>query len=128
MEGWEPSDVIHRDDVPGAAIAWKRSVETGQPLENEYRIRRADGVYRWFQGRSLPLRNSEGRIIRWYSLITDIDDRKRAEEALRASELNFRLIINSIPGFVHTLTAVGGLEFVNQQNLDYFGKPLAELS
>jgi PAS domain S-box-containing protein len=82
MKGWETSDVIHPDDLPRAATAWKRSVETGQPFENEYRIRRADGVYRWFQGRSLPLRDSQGRIIRWYSLITDIDDRKRVEEAL----------------------------------------------
>src|SRR5260370_267076 len=126
-KGWETSDVIHPDDLPRAATAWKRSVETGQPFEEEYRIRRADGVYRWFQGRSLPLRNSEGRIIRWYSLITDIDDRKRAEEALRANELNFRVIIDSIPRLVHTLTAAGELEFVNQQNLDYFGKPLEEL-
>jgi formate hydrogenlyase transcriptional activator len=85
MKGWETSDVIHPDDLPRAAKAWKRSIETGQPFENEYRIRRADGVYRWFQGRSLPLRDGEGRITRWYSLITDIDDRKRMEEVLRAA-------------------------------------------
>src|SRR5438105_567855 len=83
MKGWETSDFIHPDDLPRAAAAWKRSVETGQPFENEYRIRRADGVYRWFQGRSLPLRDSEGRIIRWYSLITDIDERKQAEDRLQ---------------------------------------------
>src|SRR6266849_3063826 len=83
MKRWETSDVIHPDDLPRSATAWKRSVETGQPFENEYRIRRADGVYRWFQGRSLPLRDSEGRIIRWYSLITDIDDRKQAEDRLQ---------------------------------------------
>src|SRR5437773_2266771 len=83
MKGWETSDVIHPDDLPRAATTWKRSVETGQPFENEYRIRRADGVYRWFQGRSLPLRDSEGRIIRWYSLITDIDERKQAEDRLQ---------------------------------------------
>jgi formate hydrogenlyase transcriptional activator len=83
MKGWETSDVIHPDDLPRAATAWKRSVETGQPFENEYRIRRADGVYRWFQGRSLPLRNCEGRIVRWYSLITDIEERKQAEDRLQ---------------------------------------------
>jgi formate hydrogenlyase transcriptional activator len=83
MKDWETSEVIHPDDLPHAATAWKRSVETGQPFEDEYRIRRADGVYRWFQGRSLPLRNSEGRIIRWYSLITDIEERKQAEDRLQ---------------------------------------------
>jgi PAS domain S-box-containing protein len=105
MKGWETSNVIHADDLPRTATAWKRSVETGQPFESEYRIRSADGVYRWFQGRSLPLRDSEGRIIRWYSLITDIDDRKRAEEALRASEQSLRLIVDTIPGLVSTMNA-----------------------
>ena len=122
MKGWETSDVIHPDDLPHAVTAWKQSVATGQPFDNEYRIRRADGVYRWFQGRSLPLRDSEGRIIRWYGLITDIDDRKRAQEALRASELNFRMIVDSIPGLVTTRTAEGKVEFINQQTLEYFGK------
>jgi formate hydrogenlyase transcriptional activator len=127
MKGWETSDVIHPDDLPRAATAWKRSVETGQPFENEYRIRRADGVYRWFQGRSLPLRDSEGRIIRWYSLITDIDDRKRVEEALRASELNLRLVVDSIPGLVSTMNAAGEPQFFNRQLLEYFGRTPEEL-
>src|SRR5712671_2362898 len=86
MKSWETSDIIHPDDLSRTTKAWKGSVETGQPFEDEYRIRGADGLYRWFQGRSLPLRDGEGRIIHWHSLITDIDDRKRAEEALRRSE------------------------------------------
>src|SRR5258708_24089082 len=106
---------------------WTRSVETGHPYESEYRIRRADGVYRWFHVRSLPWRDTQGRIVRWYTLRTDIDDRKRVEEALRASELNLRLVVDSIPGLVHTTTAEGELEFVNRQVLDYFGKTLDEL-
>src|SRR6266851_4707183 len=127
MKGWETSDVIHPDDLPRAATAWKRSVETGQPFENEYRIRRADGVYRWFQGRSLPLRDSEGRIIRWYSLITDIDDMKRAEEALRASEQSLRLIVDTIPGLVSTMNVAGEPQLFNRQLLEYFGRTPEEL-
>jgi formate hydrogenlyase transcriptional activator len=127
LKGWQTSDVIYPDDLPRTIAAWKRSVETGQPFESEYRIRRADGVYRWFQGRSLPVRDSEGYIVRWYSLITDIDDRKRVEEALRASEDSFRLIIDSIPGLVNTTTAAGEFEFVNQQCLTYCGMTLDEL-
>ena len=94
---------------------------------DEYRICRADGVYRWFHVRTLPLRDTEGRIVRWYALHTDIDDRKRVEEALCASEQNFRLIVDSVPGFVNTRTAKGELEFVNQQILDCFGKSQEEL-
>jgi len=64
-------------------VSWRHSVETGHPYQSEYRIRRADGVYRWFHIRSLPWRDTEGRIIRWYTLRTDIDDRKQAEDRLQ---------------------------------------------
>ena len=61
----------------------------------ELRQRRADGVYRWFQSRALPVRDTEGRITGWYMLLTDIDDRKRAEDALRSNEQRLRLIIDT---------------------------------
>jgi formate hydrogenlyase transcriptional activator len=121
------TSLIHQDDRERVVNLWRRSVETGQPYDVEHRARRADGVFRWLHSRGLPLRDAEGRIIRWCIMLTDVDDRKRAEEALRASDLNFRVIIDSIPGLVHTLTAAGELEFVNQQNLAYFGKSLEEL-
>jgi formate hydrogenlyase transcriptional activator len=121
------TSLIHPDDRERVVNLWRRSVETGQIYDVEHRARRADGVFRWLHSRGQPLRDADGRIIRWCIMLTDVDDRKRAEEALRASELNFRVIINSIPGLVHTLTAAGELEFVNQQNLDYFGKTLEEL-
>jgi formate hydrogenlyase transcriptional activator len=82
-EGWTSSNIVHPDDLPGMLATWRRSVETGHPYQSEYRIRRADGVYRWFHVRSLPWRDSEGRIIRWYTLRTDIDDRKKAEDRLQ---------------------------------------------
>ena len=121
------TSLIHLDDRERVVSLWRRSVETGQPYDVEHRARRADGVFRWLHSRGQPLRDAEGRIVRWCIMLTDVDDRKRAEEALRASELNFRVIIDSIPGLVHTLTAEGEVEFVNQQNLDYFGKTLEEL-
>jgi C4-dicarboxylate-specific signal transduction histidine kinase len=61
---------------------WRHSAETGHPFETEVRIRRSDGVYRWFHAHGLPLRDADGHIVRWYSLLTDIEDRKNAEEAL----------------------------------------------
>jgi hypothetical protein len=63
--------------------AWKNSVETGEPYPLELRHRRADGVYRWFQARTLPTRDAAGRITGWYMLLTDFDDRNRAEHARR---------------------------------------------
>src|SRR6266851_2378819 len=123
--GW--ANVLHSEDVERTRTVWLHSVETGDPCVVDQRVRRFDNVYRWFRTVAQPLRDDSGRVIRWYGVATDIEDWKRAEEALCASELNFRVIIDSIPGLVHTLTAAGELEFVNQQNLAYFGKTLEEL-
>jgi formate hydrogenlyase transcriptional activator len=95
LQNWGTSDAIHADDLPGAIAAWTRSVETGTPYDFEHRLRRADATYRWFQSRGHPLRDGEGRVIRWYNLLTDIDDRKRAEEALRKSEERWRAVFEN---------------------------------
>src|SRR5882757_4589110 len=127
LKNWATSNVVHPDDLPCVVDSWKHSIETGQPYDLELRQRRADGVYRWFQSRALPTRDTEGRITGWYMLLTDVDDRKRAEDALRSSEQSFRLIVDSIPGLVNTTTAAGDIELANQQLLDYAGKSLEEL-
>jgi formate hydrogenlyase transcriptional activator len=129
LKGWPNSDIVHPDDLSRVLATWKSSVETGHPAgyDSEYRIRRADGVYRWFQVRALPVRDTGGRIIRWYCLHTDIDDRKRVEEALRASEESFRLIVDSIPGLVSTMNAAGEPQLFNRQLLEYFGRTPEEL-
>ena len=127
LKDWATSDAVHPDDLPRVIEAWRRSVETGQPHDLELRQRRADGVYRWFQSRALPARDKQGRITGWYMLLTDIDDRKRAEEALRSNEQSLRLIVDSIPGFVSTANAAGEIELLNRQVLEYFGKTTEEL-
>src|SRR5260370_758734 len=93
LKDWASSDAVHPDDLPRVIESWKHSVETGEPYLLELRQRRADGVYRWFQSHALPARDSEGRITGWYMLLTDIDDRKRAEEALRSNEQSLRMIV-----------------------------------
>jgi formate hydrogenlyase transcriptional activator len=119
---------LHPEDSARSKSRWEHSVETGAPYDAELRIRRADGAYRWFHARSLPLRDSAGRVVRWYSLFTDIEDRKRAEEALRTSEQSLRLLVESIPGFVFVTSADGRLEYVNQRILDYSGKDLRDFA
>jgi formate hydrogenlyase transcriptional activator len=127
LKNWGTTDAVHPADLPRVIDAWRHSVETGEPYVLELRQRRADGVYRWFQARALPARDTEGRITCWYMLLTDIDDRKRAEDALRANEQSLRLIVDSIPGFVSTANAAGELELVNRQSLEYFGRTAEEL-
>ena len=128
LSHWKTSDAIHPDDIPGAVAALTRSIETGEAYEVEHRLRRADGVYRWFHARGLALRDKEDRILRWYYLLTDVDDRKRAEEALKQNEAKLRLILDSIPAFVMIWTADHQLEFVNRRLLEYTGKAAEELT
>jgi PAS domain S-box-containing protein len=86
IRNWRFNDAIHPDDLPSAIVAFGNSIASGTPFERELRYRRADGVYRWFQGRALPVRDADGTITGWCAVIMDIDDRKRAEEKLRRSE------------------------------------------
>jgi PAS domain S-box-containing protein len=86
LKNWATSDVVHPDDLSRLIAAFASSIETGQPYESEHRYRRADGVYRWFHLRALPWRDTEGRVIGWYALHTDVDDRKQAEEKHGRSE------------------------------------------
>ena len=83
---WGTSDTIHADDLPRVVQLFTQSITSGNSYDFEARIRRFDGVYRWFQVRGLPVRDADGRILRWCSLLTDIDERKRAEDALKRSE------------------------------------------
>jgi PAS domain S-box-containing protein len=83
---WGTSDTVHADDLPRVVQLLARSITSGNPYDFEARLRRFDGVYRWFQVRGLPVRDANGRILRWCSLLTDIDERKRAEDALKRSE------------------------------------------
>ncbi len=119
--------LLHPEDRDRVVSLWQRSLETGQPLVAELRARRADGVYKWLQSRVQPLRDENGNVIRWYNLLTDIDDRKRAEHALRTSEENLRLMLNSIAGLITTHSPSGDLEVANRPFLEYTGKALDEL-
>lgn len=95
LRQWKVSDTVHPDDRPRAIAVWRDRVAAGNPYEVELRLRRSDGVHRWFQIRSVPLRDDNGRIVRWYTVNTDIDDRKRAEVALRRSEKRLRRAIKA---------------------------------
>src|SRR5260370_21070392 len=120
--------LFHPDDWARLQDERLRGLARKMPFEIEWRVRRKDGQYRWFLVRYHPLRDEQGRILRWYAGGTGIDDRKRAEEALRNSEQELRLLIETLPGMVWRTTADGEPDYINQRYADYLGSSLTILA
>jgi PAS domain S-box-containing protein len=127
LKVWRTTDAVHPDDLPSVIAVWTQSVETGQSYDVELRQRGADGVYRWFHVQGLPVRDAAGRILRWCVLQTDIDERKRAEEALRQSERELRQLVDAVPGMIAVAGTNGLQEYANKRFVDYTGKAVEEL-
>jgi PAS domain S-box-containing protein len=117
-DGWQR--ILHPDDRERAVRGLREAIANGTPDEQEVRRRSADGQYRWFLTRVVPLKDSEGRIVRWYGATTDIDDRKRAEDRLR-------LVIDTIPQQIMSGPNDGTLDFANAQWRSYTGLTQEEL-
>src|SRR5229473_2763869 len=86
--GWDWAAVVHPDDLARYVDKWRAALAAGEPAEIEVRLRRADGNYRWWLTRSVPLRDDVGNIVKWYGTAFDIEERKRAEDALREAQAN----------------------------------------
>jgi PAS domain S-box-containing protein len=82
--GWVSA--LKEDDVERSTDRWMHSVETGEPFDNEFRFRAKEGTYRWFLGRALPLRDAQGRIVKWFGNCMDIDEHKRMEQSLKDAD------------------------------------------
>jgi len=115
--GWGWMNAFHPDDR--MIEEWRAALAAGKPFEKEARLRRADGQYRWFLIRAVPLRDEQRNVVRWYGTTSDIEDLKRAEDRVR-------LVINTVPTMAWTVQPDGTVDFVNQRWLDYTGLSLAE--
>jgi PAS domain S-box-containing protein len=123
--GWQ--SVLHPGDLDNIDRTWQRIRASGTPGEMEARLRRSDGAYRWFLILVSPLLDAAGQVTRWYGINTDIEERTRAEEALRGSERQLRLIVDGLPALVSFMTPEGRLARANRHYLEYFGAPIEEL-
>lgn len=134
IEGLSFYPIFHPDDVQAILASWQDIMVSKRGREVEGRVRRADGEFRWFTMRQQPLLDADGNVIRWYGVFTDIEDRKRAEQALEqvradllASEKNLRLIVDSLPVLIWSARPDGSADFINKNWLDYAGLPADEL-
>src|SRR5262245_21338828 len=116
LRAWKASDAVHPDDLEQTIATQLRAHETGSAYNVESRHRRADGVYRWFNVRGFPLRDTEGRILRWFNLLIDIDDRKRAEAQL-AGENRLLQMVASGSSLADVLTEL--CKFVEDTATDF---------
>ncbi len=124
----QPTSTVHPEDLPGVVEKWFVNMAAGEPYESEMRLRRADGEYRWFLIRTVPLRDERGNIVKWYGTATEIEDRKRAEDALRESEEKFRqLAENAREVFWMTTPAMDELLYVNPAYANIWGRSLESL-
>ena len=100
---WRWMETLHPDDRAPTRQFWLASVAGRHPYDIEYRVRRRDGVYRWFKTRGVPIRDEGGHIVKWFGTCTDISDLKRSEQELRESEERFRgTFENAAVGILHT--------------------------
>jgi PAS domain S-box-containing protein len=131
--GTEWSTIVHPDDIELGESRWLNALTKGEPLQIEQRLRRTDGEYRWHFVESVPLRDDKGKVTRWYSSGSDIDDQKRAESALQLSrarvenaERELRLTLDTIPTLAWRTGADGFAEYLNKPWLDYTGLSLEQ--
>ncbi|MEE3101512.1 MAG: PAS domain-containing protein, partial [Pseudomonadota bacterium] len=124
--GWKA--VVHPDDYARVIAAWRASLATGAPYDAEHRLRRHDGVYRWFRNAGRAERDAQGRIVGWHGTTIDIDDRKRAEAALIEREHELSQLVDMVPGFLFRLAPDGEPLFFSRRMVEYFDTPAEDFT
>jgi formate hydrogenlyase transcriptional activator len=124
--GWQKA--IHPGDLPRLINAGSEARASGGAGAIEARLRRHDGVFRWFLIRAEPLRDETGKAVKWYGTSTDIEDRKQAEEKLRQDECELRQITDAIPQTIIVQDADGMPIYANKALLDYAGLTIEDVS
>jgi PAS domain S-box-containing protein len=148
--GWGWTAALHADDVARVTDQWTRALQVGEQVDLEYRVRRAaDGAYRWFLARGVPVRDPAGRVVKWFGILTDIDEQKRLQDertllldreqkaraeleaalrardetlqALAAKEAQYRVLAEVMPQCIWTAGPDGQTEYVNQHWCEYSG-------
>jgi PAS domain S-box-containing protein len=118
---------LHPDDSACTAPAWNEAIRLGVVFDVDYRIRRADGAYRWFKTRAVPMRGPDGSVVRWMGSNTDVDDQKRLEEKQRAEWARLDFVMTATPTVLYTARPSGdfGATFISDNVEAVLGHPAA---
>ncbi|MBP1886663.1 PAS domain S-box protein [Sinorhizobium mexicanum] len=122
--GW--AKAVYPQDVGMVHAQWQRSLSSGEPLDIEFRLLTATGHHHWFRARAVAKRNSVGEIVRWYGVLEDIHERRRALDALRESEARFRAIADDAPVMIWVAGPTGDTSFFNRLWLETTGQTEVE--
>jgi PAS domain S-box-containing protein len=121
VKDWGWTALLHPEDREPFVNLWQTALSSGEAVESEARMRRADGEYRWLWMRAVPLRDARGRIVNWYSTCADIEDRKRAEERAQQADRERGVVTDTIPALLWSTLPDGSSDFNNQRWLEYTG-------
>ncbi len=116
--GWGWKVAIHPEDLGKLMATWLGLLASGEPGEEEARLRRFDGEYRWFLFRAVPIRDDQGVVVRWYGTNTEIEDRKRAESLLSAEKRTLEMIAGgaSLTNILENLCSTGRSRYIGSHS------------
>lgn len=123
MEGWGWQDVHDPALLPRVMERWTESITRGEPFEMVFPLRGADGVFRTFLTRIVPLRDATGQVVRWFGVNTEIGAQIRAEQALDVSEAKYKVLTEAMPQMVWSTLPDGFHDYYNRQWYEFTGAP-----
>ena len=127
LYGSKWKSAVHRNDIQQLETWWRDLGQIGASGTTEVRLRRLDGEYRWFQVTAAPVRDDQGKLVRWYGINIDVDDRKRCEQKVRQDEVDLRTIIDAIRQSIVVVAPDGTTLYANRVALDLTGLTVGEV-
>src|SRR5262249_55287383 len=123
--GW--AAMLHPDDTQRVFDLWTNALQTGEPIEVEYRLKRADGLYRWFLARGKPVRDPAGRAAKGFGMLTDVEDQKQGERTLERQNSLVRLLHQVTVAAYEAATVEQALQAGLDQVCAYTGWPVGHV-
>ncbi|GAA4347559.1 hypothetical protein GCM10023185_02670 [Hymenobacter saemangeumensis] len=121
MEGWGWEKVHDAEHLTSVTARWKQHLAGGTPWQDMFPLRRHDGEFRWFLSRAEPVRGDDGKIARWFGTNTDVTEMQLLQEQVQRSEIQYRVLMESIPQLVWAANGAGELSYCDGRTVDYTG-------